>query len=307
MLVILLIFLFSWLLLNLKTSRPDGKLIKVHPYRRLLGFIMPTRNESVVYYDEFIKADNLLKYVNESKKNLPCDITHCLVAATAISIIKNPEMNRFNIGHRLYQRNDFFATFTVKRKKMNKKAKVSAVKLKIDEHMSFYEICKIIDKHITIERSGKKTFSDKEMNLLSILPRPILKGCIHLVKTLDYYNILPYSFIKNDAMYTSTLIANLGSLNMSAGYHHLFEWGTSSTFITAGKIEDKPVFDKDNNKFVPQKTLHLRFSYDERIDDGLTSNIGIQDIKKVLEDPYKHLGELNSKKIFKETINHLSE
>ena len=38
---------------HFKTSRADGILVgKVHPYRRLMWFVMPTRNECVVYYED---------------------------------------------------------------------------------------------------------------------------------------------------------------------------------------------------------------------------------------------------------------
>ena len=41
-----------WTLLSSKLSRPDGDLIaKVHPYRRLMAFVMRSRTESTVYLD----------------------------------------------------------------------------------------------------------------------------------------------------------------------------------------------------------------------------------------------------------------
>ena len=45
-----------------------------------------------------------------------------------------------------------------KRKKLDKKAKVSAVKLEMKEDMTFKSLCQIISKHINKERSNKKTF-----------------------------------------------------------------------------------------------------------------------------------------------------
>ena len=49
---------------HFKTSRADGTYVgKVHPYRRLMWFVMPTRNESVCYYDVSIRAERLEAYV----------------------------------------------------------------------------------------------------------------------------------------------------------------------------------------------------------------------------------------------------
>ena len=33
-----------WVLMNFKTSRPDGTLIKTHPYRRMMFFLFPVRD-----------------------------------------------------------------------------------------------------------------------------------------------------------------------------------------------------------------------------------------------------------------------
>ena len=138
--VSLILFFLVWFFLQLKTSRPDGVLIKkLHPYRRLLSYIQPEASSSVVYFDEYIKAENLLKFLDEVKKIRDIDMTHCLVFAGGISLVKNPQMNRFVKGYRLYQRKGQSITFTMKRKKLNKQAKVAAVKMSIHENTTLHE------------------------------------------------------------------------------------------------------------------------------------------------------------------------
>jgi pyruvate/2-oxoglutarate dehydrogenase complex dihydrolipoamide acyltransferase (E2) component len=41
-----------------------------------------------------------------------------------------------------------------------------------------------------------------------------------------------------------------------------------------------------------EKSMNIRFSYDERIEDGLSAYDGIKSILKVLEEPEKYLGSL---------------
>ena len=53
----------AWLLMNFKTSRGDGTLLDVHPYRRMMPYIMRGRNESVVYYDDYVDVEKLLEYI----------------------------------------------------------------------------------------------------------------------------------------------------------------------------------------------------------------------------------------------------
>jgi hypothetical protein len=58
LLALLLVVLIG---LEFKTSRPDGILRNVHPYRRIMWFIMPGRNESVVYFDAYVDVTELLE------------------------------------------------------------------------------------------------------------------------------------------------------------------------------------------------------------------------------------------------------
>jgi hypothetical protein len=287
--VFALIAFVVWVLLSMKTSRPDGKRIRnLHQYRTVMGYIMPKRNESVVYFDVWIDSERLEEYVAEAQKLFPCDVTHCCIAAAYTTLTKHPTMNRFSIGHRLYDRNDVYITFSMKRAQLDSKAKLSTVKMKLEPNESFRELCHRIDKQINVERSGTKTYQDKEFNLLTALPRPLLKAGVKGLKLLDYYNVLPKSFIESDPLYTSMFVANLGSLGMNAGYHHLYEWGNCPQFMMAGKIEVRPVF--EDGRFVPRRQMQVRYSYDERVDDGLSAGYAIQTVNDVLHDPFKHLG-----------------
>lgn len=275
-----------WLLINLKTSRPDGEHIKKVPkYRVMLGYIMPTRAESVVYFDTPVKAEALLDFIAASE--VPCNITHCVVAAAARSLAQNPKLNRFVSGRRMYQRKGIHITFSMKRKKLDKTAGLSAAKMEMPEDESFSELCERINERIGHERSGEKTYTDKELDLLTKIPRPLMVRGVRLLRWLDYQNLLPASFIDGDGMFTSLFIANLGSLKMGAGFHHLFEWGNCPAFVMVGQIEERPVV--EDGEVVVRKILPLRWTYDERIDDGLTARDAIRAVVRILENPTDEL------------------
>jgi hypothetical protein len=275
---------------HFKTGRADGTLVKrVHPYRRLMWFIMPTRNESVVYMDDYLNAEPLLEYLKEAKQQFEVDVTHALVAAVNIGVSECPTMNHFIVGRRMYLRKHRAVTFSMKRQAMNKKAKLAVVKMEMQDDETFRDLCERIAGQITHQRSGKKTHADKEFSLFNALPRTVLRGFTSLFKMLDYINILPYNaFIKEDGLYTSVVIANLGSVGMNTPFHHLYEWGTASVFMMVGKIEDRPVV--EDGEVVARTTMHIRWSYDERIDDGLSSSYGMAVIRRVLENPRESLG-----------------
>ena len=277
-----------WILAHAKTSRPDGILKKIHPYRRIMFYVMPTRNESVVYFDAYIAADRLLPYLEKAKARFGADMTHCVVAALNIGLGAAPQMNRFVAGKRLYERKGRLLTFSMKRKALDRKAKLATVKLEMKDGESFSELTIRINEQIGVERSDKRTHADKEFDLFNLLPRPLVAAAARFLRGLDYFNLLPGFFIKTDPMYTSVFVANLGSLGMAPGYHHLYEYGNCPLFCMVGAVEDRAVV--EDGAVVVRPALHVRYSYDERIDDGLSSRFGMDATKRVLEDPERWLG-----------------
>ena len=274
---------------HFKTSRADGILVgKVHPYRRLMWFVMPTRNECVVYYEDKIRAENLIAYLDDVRPTLGCNVTHAYVAALNVAIAESPTMDQFVLGRRMYKRKVRSITFSMKRKAKDAKAKIAVVRMPMDNTEPFASLAGRINGSISHQRSGKKTHTDKEYQLFDLLPRTGLRFFVWLFHALDYINLLPYSFTKEDALYTSAVVANLGSLEMDSAYHHLYEWGTASVFATVGQIKDEAVV--EDGKVVAAKVLTVRYSYDERIDDGLSTRKAIRRVNEILRDPHTHLG-----------------
>ena len=279
---------------DLPKRRSDGDLVKnIHPYRQLMPFIMPGRNESVCYYDDYVRAEPMLDYIQRARNEFDTDInvTHMLVAAGTRALRDNPKMNQFVSGSRLYRRNHIAMTFSMKRKKLDKAAKLSAVKMRMDDSSeSFHALCCRMNSSIGVERSGKKTNADKELDFFSLFPRSLMRKVASAVTWMDDNNILPGLFMEQDGFYTSMFIANLGSLGMRPAFHHLYEYGNCPLFLMVGRVEEKPV--ARDGKVVVEKIMHLRWSYDERIDDGLTSNHGMTTFRNALENPDDYFGEL---------------
>jgi hypothetical protein len=287
--IVAVVIVAIWIAGSMKSSRTDGVLLdRVHPYRRLMPYVMQGRNESVVFFDDYVRADAFLAYLEEAGKRFTVDVSHCLVASIMVSLGINPSMNRFVSGRRLYQRHGIHVTFSMKRKQLDRAAKLAVVKIGSREGETFRELCERIEAELGVERSGAKTYADKEFDLFGMLPRPLMRAGVGIVRLLDYYNVLPASFIEHDGMYTSAFIANLGSLGMRPGFHHLYEWGNCPLFMMVGRIEEKPVVEE--GKVVSHRFLHIRWSYDERIDDGLNARFGLDRVRIALENPHEYFG-----------------
>jgi hypothetical protein len=257
--------------------------------------IMPTRSESVVFFDAAVDARPLLAYLPEARAAFGADMTHCVVAACEIGLASTPRMNRFVVGRRLYQRTGRSVTFAMKRAlrdgRVDRRSSLATVKLRTDTLPDFPALVAAVDAQITENRSGRRTAADREYSLFDLLPRGALDAAAGLLRWLDHHNLLPGFFIANDPLYTSMFVANLGSLQMGAGYHHLYEYGTCPLFLMVGHVEDRVVVGADGTPTV-RPTLPLRFTFDERIDDGLNARHGIDAVCRVLSDPARWLGGL---------------
>jgi hypothetical protein len=284
--VILGVLVLLYALAEAKTSRADGTLLRVHPIRRVLLAIMPTRAESLVLFDGAADATRLTAFL-EGPNAGGAHITHLTVAAANIALAATPKMNRFTAGGRLYSRNKRCVSFSLKRARLDKEAAISTVKLDMKDHETLAGLVARIDGGVKVERSGTKTRTDREVDFFNALPRPALRAGVRAFRWLDDHNLLPASFIDGDPLFTSIFIANLGSLGMGAGYHHLFEYGSCSLFIMVGKVEERVVVRDGIAVVCP--ILPVRFTYDERIEDGLNAKAGIERFIAVLEDPERWL------------------
>ena len=59
-----------------------------------------------------------------------------------------------------------------------------------------------------------------------------------------------------------------------------------------GQLEERAVV--RDGQVVVRRILPVRFSYDERIDDGLTARFGIDAMRRILESPFQELGCLDA-------------
>ena len=130
-------------------------------------------------------------------------------------------------------------TFSAK-KRFSDEGDLTTVKRRVDPHASLDDWVDHLLGGIRDGKSEQKTTSDKEVDLLLRLPPPIVRVLMGLVHLADALGLLPASMIESDPMYSSVFVANLGSVGLDAGYHHLWEHGTCPVFCVIGRIHEGP-------------------------------------------------------------------
>ena len=194
-------------------------------------------------------------------------------------------MNRFVCNHKVYQRDEISVAFTVK-KKFNDKSEEALAFFKYDEKEtmdSFHEkIMKVI--HQTKRDDEVSDVSTGAMDLVCKLPQWVINLIVKLVLWLDKHGWAPQSLIGSDPNHASIFLANLGSIGLEAGYHHLVNWGTNSCFIVIGRKYMKMEYTKDGQSDL-HEVIPLGITLDERIADGYYYSGTVALVKELLAHP----------------------
>jgi hypothetical protein len=266
--------------------RKDGDLVRdVPPYRRMMPVLLPTRTESTVFFEQRVDVGPALEYVARHNAASPNKITvfHLVLYAIVQTLAERPRLNRFTMGRRLYQRRGIWVSYSAKRA-FDDSSPVFVAKRLFEPTWTFDEVVEAVRGGVSEGRSDKPTATDKELGILLKLPLFLLGFLVRLLRVLDRWNLLPQAFIRNDPFYASILVANLGSLKMDAAFHHNFDYGTMPIFLAIGQVEDAVVVRPDGSLGARKQVL-LRWTYDERIEDGLYCARALDLLKARIEDP----------------------
>ncbi len=262
-------------------SRPDADPIPgLNKMRRFMPFISPRRNESVFYLRTQLEVENALAFIEDWNAAIaePGDkltLFSLYLRSMTQVVHERPGVNRFVAGGRLWQRRGLFVTFSAKMEMLDG-APMVTVKREFPKGESLAEMVSSLLDNLRTRRSGEKNQSDKEMDFALLTTPTVIRTGVFFLRLANRWGLLPKSMIDPDPMFTSIFVANLGSVGLDAGYHHVWEYGTCSMFSTMGKIYER----HDGVRCVD-----VCYTYDERIEDGLHVGISLARIKEGVENP----------------------
>jgi pyruvate/2-oxoglutarate dehydrogenase complex dihydrolipoamide acyltransferase (E2) component len=270
--------------------RSDGTFVERAPtLRRLMPFLMPTRNEAVVYFEQQVEVAAALAFLERlnARKAGPAEervtLFQLVLVGMARTIGKRPILNRFIVGRRLYDRRAIELSFAVK-KELTDQGGLTTVKVALEPDASLESSLAKIVGAVGQGRGKTRLRSEKEMDIVTLLPRFLVRFVMKMQGVLDYFNLLPRSIIAGDPLYASVFLANLGSVGLDSAYHHLFEYGTTPIFVTMGRVK-KAVVPGEADQPVVREVVSLKYTLDERVADGLYCARSLELLKGYLENP----------------------
>ncbi len=251
-------------------DRYDGRRLRsLDPFYRIIPFIMKNRVDSQNYFEEKIEISRAEAFLRKKRKTSETNIgmLHLLVAAMVRTIALRPALNRFIAGQRIYARNEILVSIAIK-KELKAESPETTIKFKFEPTDTLIDIAKKMNKKIEENKAlDSKNATDKTAKLIMLCPNFIVRFIVFLISLLDNFGLVPKIINEVSPFHTTFFITDLGSLGIGPIYHHLYNFGTTSIFVSFGtKFREKVIDSKDN--IVDKKYLGVKISTDERIVDG---------------------------------------
>lgn len=268
-------------------KRNDGTLVNdIEPMTRLMPYIMRGRNESAVFFRKSIDITNIQTYIRQQRKEgRRVTLFNVFVTALLHTLHARPRLNRFVAGRRIYQHNCMDVSYVVKRSFTDDSSEtVAQIVLNEDDNLFTVADAMLEDIRALKEEEDPDKADDKLMSRLARLPRWANRFAVAFVRWLDFHGLLSEDFQQDIPLYSSIFVSHIGSLGAEAPFHHLYELGTTSIFITIGKVYDKPTKTSDGG-VEWRKAVDLNFTVDERICDGYYFTKSLRLLEELLENP----------------------
>ncbi len=263
--------------------RADGKRLKnTDPMYTVAAHIMNKRVDAMNMITIDIPYDPMQEYLNKKRKE-GVRLSHMsiLVAAYLRTAAEYPELNRFIINSKAYARNEYAIAMVVLSGAKNDHGTMS--KMYFNNTDTIFEVDKKINDYVESNRTTpEKNGTEKIIKFLLSIPG-LLRWGVRLFKLLDRYGLLPKFIIDMSPFHNSLVISNLISIRTNHIYHHCYEFGTTSVFITMGNLREVPK--RKGEEIIFERSIPLGIVMDERICSGSYFAMAFRKMKKYLKNP----------------------
>ena len=269
-------------------DRADGKAMRVPNYKKLNPYMFPGRDESVLYCtDRFNMEEAIAMLLEINRGKQPEDrinLFHVILTSLLRTVAMRPILNTFVAGQRYYRRNEIIFSFVTK-KEITDEGMESFVRIPLKPQDSLLDVTRKIREAVSRGKSDAGNTTEKEIDIVMALPRPFIKAFMWLYRFLDYHNLLPGAMMKTDPIYSTAFFTNLGSIGMDSIYHHLYNWGTCSIFISVGKLKKAPIYETRSGDMKIASVIDMKMTLDDRVADGVYYGNSLKLFKDFIEHP----------------------
>lgn len=269
-------------------DRPDGRRVRtLPPMSQVSPYIMPDRNDATNLFADSLEITGIERYIRQKRKEGMTNfgIMHVLLACYLRTLAKYPALNRFLAGQKVYSRGNDVQFCMVVKKEMTSDAPDTVIKVHLDPHDTVNDVYKKLNAEIEkVKNTPLDSSFDNVAHLLTLIPGVFLKFTVWLLKTMDYFGLLPKFLLEVSPFHGSVFFTSMGSLGIPPIYHHLYNFGNMPLFGAFGCKRTKMEVAEDGTLTV-KKYVDVKFTTDERIVDGFYYATFFKAFKRIMRHP----------------------
>jgi len=190
-----------------------------------------------------------------------------IIAAFVRVVSELPEVNRFITNKRLYARTQLTVSFVLLKETEDPNAiEENTVKCYFDPFDTIFDVAERVNN--AIEQNRREEADNSTMKVAQLLLNPVLANTVvAAARFLDRYGIMPKYILDASPFHTSMFFTQMASIGMPAVNHHIYNFGTTSLFVSMGSVVRETTPGPDG-KMIRKRYLPIGITADERICAG---------------------------------------
>ncbi len=264
-------------------KRADGtRLRHVDPMYTVAAYVMNKRTDAMNMITLDIPYDPVQHYLNDKRKQGE-NLSHLsvILAAYLRTVCEFPELNRFIVNSKVYARNDITVAMVVLKAGETEHGTMS--KMHLEKTDTIFDVNRKINDYVNENRElPENNGTEKLIKFLLSVPGLARVG-VAVFRFMDKHGMLPKSILEASPFHNSLAISNLASIRTNHVYHHCYEFGTTSLFITIGNLREVP--HRRGGEIVFERCMPFGVTMDERICSGSYFAIAFRKMSKYLKNP----------------------
>lgn len=252
---------------------------------QLVPYIMVERQDACNMFTDSVEAAPIDEYIRKKRKEglENFGFLHVILAAYVRTTADRPGLNRFIRGQKIYTRDRVVVSMDVKRE-MTLEGETTIIKpvfLPTDTAEDVYRVFNDLHKEAV---AADETSFDGLAKVINYIPGLVKKFVVWLLKTLDYFGLLPTALTNLSPFHGSLFITSMGSLGIPPIFHHLYNFGNIPAFLAYGRRRHANELDILGN-LERRSYYDLCMVLDERTCSGFYYASAWKHMKHILKNP----------------------
>ena len=250
-----------------KRMKEGFRVKDIDAFSSFIPYVMVERSDSQNTINESFDVAPTEKFIREMRaEGLDSfGVLHVILGSYVRMVSQRPRTNRYIRGQKVWARNDITVSLAIKRK-MSLDGQETTIKMHFKPDYDIYQVYKVINDAIA-EGMKPTNNTDSAAAAICAIPGLVRKFALWLLKTMDYFYLLPSFLIEASPFHASLFITNIASLNIPPIRHHLYNFGNCPLFMAFGAKRTMYDFTEEGDP-VKKRVIDIVVNIDERTADG---------------------------------------